>query len=55
MSAELIKHMRARVEKCRWLASMINHPEGKKALLQMAEDGEADIRKLEAEGDNGRS
>jgi hypothetical protein len=49
MSAELIQNMRARVEKCRWLASMINHPEGKKTLLQMAEEGEADIRKLEAE------
>jgi hypothetical protein len=49
MSEELIQHMRERVEKCRWLAQMINHPEGKQTLLQMAEDGEADIKKLEAE------
>ena len=46
---ELIKHMRERVAKCRWLASMINHPEGKRTLLEMADEGEADIKKLEAE------
>jgi hypothetical protein len=28
---------------------MINDPEGRKALLQMAAEGEADIKKLEAE------
>jgi hypothetical protein len=49
MSTELIQNMRQRVAKCRWLASMINHPEGKKVLLQMAAEGEADIKKLEAE------
>jgi hypothetical protein len=49
MSEELIQHMRERVQKCRWLAEMINHPEGKRTLLQMAEEGEADIKKLEAE------
>ena len=38
MSEELIQHMRERVAKCRWLATMINHPEGKKPLLQMAEE-----------------
>lgn len=49
MSAEIIENMRARVAKCRWLASMINHPEGKKVLLQMAAEGEADIKRLQAE------
>jgi hypothetical protein len=49
MSAELIQNMRARVQKCRWLASMINDPAGKRTLLQMADEGEADIEKLEAE------
>jgi len=49
MSDELIQHMRERVAKCRWLASMINHPEGKQTLLEMADEGEADIKKLEAE------
>ncbi len=36
-----------RVEKCRRLAKYINDPRTTKALLQMADDGEADIRKLE--------
>ena len=49
MSEELIQHMRERVQKCRWLATMINHPEGKRTLLEMADEGEADIKKLEAE------
>jgi len=43
----VIAHMRARVEKCRRLAKYINDPRTTKALLQMANDGEADIRKLE--------
>jgi hypothetical protein len=49
MTAELIANMRARMEKCRYLASMINDAKGRQTLLQMAEDMESDIRKLEAE------
>ena len=49
MSAELITNMRARIEQCRRLAKYINDPRTTKALLRMAEEGEADLRKLEAE------
>jgi hypothetical protein len=38
--------MRNRVEQCRRLASMINHPEAREILLKMARDGEADIERL---------
>jgi hypothetical protein len=48
-SDELVQKMRARVEQCRRLADMIHSPEARKSLLQMADDGEADIRKLEAD------
>ena len=46
---ELIAKMRARVAQCRRLADAINSPNARKSLLDMAEDGEADIRKLESE------
>lgn len=46
---ELIKKMRARVSKARLLATYVNDPRTTKTLLQMAEEGEADIRRLEAE------
>jgi hypothetical protein len=49
-TAELIKKMRARIEQARRLAKYINDPRTTEALLQMAEEGEADIRKLEEEG-----
>jgi hypothetical protein len=49
MSAELITNMRARIEQCRRLAKYINDPRTTEALLRMAEEGEADLRKLEAE------
>jgi len=49
-TAELIKKMRARVEQARRLAKYINDKRTTEALLQMAEEGEADIRKLEEEG-----
>jgi hypothetical protein len=45
---ELIQKMRARVEQCRRLAEMIHSPDARKTLLQMADEGEADIKKLEA-------
>jgi hypothetical protein len=41
--------MRARIEKCRRLAKYINDPRTTEALLKMVEEGEADLRKLEAE------
>lgn len=48
MSEELRKNMRARIDKCRRLAKYINDPRTTEALLQMAEEGEADLAKLEA-------
>lgn len=44
---ELILKMRARVEQCRRLANALTSPIARKALLEMADDGEADIQKLE--------
>jgi hypothetical protein len=55
MNDDVIKGIRARVEQCRRLASMINHPEARETLLQMARDGEADIKRLEAESQSARS
>lgn len=49
-AAELIRKMRARVEQARRLAKYINDPRTTEALMQMAEEGEADIRRLEEEG-----
>ena len=49
MSAELIEKMRARVAQCRRLADMINDEYASRVLRQMADEGEADMRKLEAE------
>ena len=49
-TAELIKKMRARVEQARRLAEYVNDPRTTEALLLMAQEGEADIRKLEEEG-----
>jgi hypothetical protein len=46
---ELIRKMRARVEQCRRLADSIGNPEARRTLLHMADEGEADIRKLEVE------
>ena len=49
MSDELKRHMRARIDQCRRLAKYINDPRTTEALLRMADDGEADLAKLEAE------
>jgi hypothetical protein len=49
MNEDVIRGIRARVEQCRRLAGMINHPEARQTLLQMAMDGEEDIKRLEAE------
>ena len=49
MSAELIEKMRARVAQCRRLADMINDEYAQRVLRQMADEGEADMRKLAAD------
>ena len=46
---ELIAKMRARVAQCRRLADITHNREMRETLLQIANDGEADIRKLEAQ------
>jgi len=48
MSDELKNHMRARIEQCRRLAKYINDPRTTAALLRMADEGEADLARLEA-------
>ena len=47
--SDVIQGMRRRVEQCRRLASMINHPEARETLLKMAREGEADIERLMAQ------
>ena len=49
MSDDVIAHMRARIEQCRRLAKYINDPRTTDALLKMAEDGEADIERLQGQ------
>jgi hypothetical protein len=49
MSDALISNMRDRVDRCRRLAKMIHDPRAIAILEQMAEEGEADIAKLQAE------
>ena len=46
---ELIEKMRGRVEQCRRLAIMVTDPQARAILEQMADEGEADIQKLEAD------
>ena len=43
--------MRGQVERCRRLAGSANDPKTSEALLEMAEEGEADIKRIEAEFD----
>jgi hypothetical protein len=47
--ASVIANMRARVAQCRRLAQYINDPRTTEALLKMAQEGEADIQRLEAD------
>ena len=49
MSAELMVKMRGRIDQCRRLAKMITDPQAKQALLKMADEGEADLKKLQAD------
>jgi hypothetical protein len=43
---ELIKKMRGRVEQCRRLARSTTDPRTAQVLNQMADEGEADIKRL---------
>jgi DNA-binding TFAR19-related protein (PDSD5 family) len=49
MRTDLVENIRKRVAQCRRVADSINDSEVRTILLQMAADGEADIRKLQAE------
>lgn len=49
--AEVIENMKARVAQCRRLAQLIHNPEAVRMLLEMADQGEVDIKKLEAEAE----
>ncbi len=49
MSDDPLDHMRERIERCRRLAAYINDPRTTEALLQMAEEGEADLARLREE------
>ena len=46
---DLIRKVRNRVEQCRRLAAYVNDPHTKHVLNQMADEGEADLRKFEAD------
>ena len=48
---ELISHMRARVSQVRRIAAMAHDPRMIEMLAKLAEEGEADIAKLEAARD----
>jgi hypothetical protein len=50
---QVFENMRARVAQCRRLAGLIHNPEAVRMLLEMAEQGEADIKKLEGERRSG--
>lgn len=48
MSAELIAKMRGRIDQCRRLAKSTTDARAAEILRQMADEGEADLRKLQA-------
>jgi len=52
MGEEIIAKMRARVEQCRQLARMTTDSRVAEILTQMADEGDAEVVKLEAEEQN---
>jgi hypothetical protein len=51
MDQDVIGKMRARVDQCRFLAKHTTDERTAIVLLQMADEGEADVRRLEAQSD----
>jgi hypothetical protein len=49
LMSDVIANIRARVAQCRRLANMITDEQAAATLRQMADEGEADIRRLEEE------
>ena len=50
---DIIANVRRRAEQCRRLSQFSTDPKVSKTLKQMAEEAEADIRKIEADFDPG--
>lgn len=50
MNEDVVQNIRSRVERCRRLAAMITDKRAIEVLLQMAQEGDADIARLEARG-----
>lgn len=48
MNEDVLSNIRSRVERCRYLASVITDGKAASILRKMAEEGEADIKRLEA-------
>ncbi len=46
MIEKVVTGMRSRIERCRQLAERVNDPEVSRALLEMADEGEAAIKDL---------
>ena len=53
MDRETLDHIRDRVERCRRLASQTTDERARVALLELANEGEADLRRLEEEVEKG--
>ena len=49
MDEDIISHIRSRVDRCRRLAASTTDKQVAAVLLQMAAEGEADLRKLSEE------
>jgi hypothetical protein len=49
MDDTVVENMRARIVQCRRLADLIHNPEVTRTLLQMADDIEADLKRLDDE------
>lgn len=49
MSEDPLEGMRARIAQCRRLAASTTDAQAREALTQMADEGEADLKRLEAE------
>ena len=48
MNEDVIANIRSRIERCKRLASMITDKRAIEVLLEMVEEGERDIERLEA-------
>jgi hypothetical protein len=48
MDDEMMANIRARIERCRRLASLTIDERARRILRDMADEGEADLRRLEA-------